>query len=85
MDLRGMDLISLSLFTLVAQSGCLERAAHLAGLSADAASGRLADLEAVFGMALFVRNAETMALTPAGAALQRHLQRSWPQLSSPPM
>lgn len=75
MNLHRIDLVSLSLFNLVARTGSISRGADLAALAIGAASKRITDLEAAFGVALFERHSRGVTLTPAGEALHRHVQR----------
>jgi DNA-binding transcriptional LysR family regulator len=75
MNLHRIDLVSLSLFHLVARAGSISQGAELAMLAVGAASKRVADLEAAFGVALFERHSRGVKLTSAGEALQRHVQR----------
>ena len=75
MNLHRIDLVSLSLFTLVARTGSISQGAELAMLAIGAASKRMADLESAFGVTLFERHSRGVKLTPAGEALHRHAQR----------
>jgi DNA-binding transcriptional LysR family regulator len=75
MNLHRLDLVSLSLFTLVVRSGSISKGAELAHLAVGAASKRIADLEAAVGTELFERHSRGITLTAAGDALQRHAQR----------
>ena len=75
MNLHRIDLVSLSLFHLVARSGSISQGAELASLAVAAASKRITDLEAAFGVALLERHSRGVKLTAAGQALQRHAQR----------
>jgi DNA-binding transcriptional LysR family regulator len=75
MNLHRIDLVSLSLFSLVARTGSISRGAELAHLAVGAASKRISDLEDSVGAALFERHSRGVTLTPAGQALQRHAQR----------
>ncbi len=75
MNLHRIDLVSLSLFSLVARTGSISQGAELAMLAIGAASKRMADLEAAFGVPLFERHSRGVRLTPAGEALHRHAQR----------
>lgn len=70
-----LDLISLSLFALVARTGSITRGAALAHLAVGAASKRVSDLEATIGTALFERHSRGVTLTVAGHALHCHAQR----------
>lgn len=75
MNLHRLDLVSLSLFTLVVRTGSISRGAELAHLAVGAASKRITDLEAAVGVPLLERHSRGVTLTPAGEALQRHAQR----------
>ncbi|AEG91943.1 LysR family transcriptional regulator [Ramlibacter tataouinensis] len=75
MNLHRLDLVSLSLFSLVVRTGSISRGAELAHLAVGAASKRISDLEAAVGAELFDRHSRGVTLTPAGQALQRHAQR----------
>ena len=74
-NLHRLDLVSLSLFTLVARSGSISKGAELALLAVGAASKRISDLEAAVGTILLERHSRGVTLTVAGQALQRHAQR----------
>jgi DNA-binding transcriptional LysR family regulator len=75
MNLHRLDLVSLSLFNLIARSGSISKGAELAHLAVGAASKRISDLEASVGAALLERHSRGVTLTPAGQALHRHAQR----------
>ena len=75
MNLHRIDLVSLSLFHLVARTGSISQGAELAMLAIGAASKRMADLEAAFGVPLLERHSRGVKLTPAGLALHEHVQR----------
>jgi DNA-binding transcriptional LysR family regulator len=75
MNLHRLDLVSLSLFNLVARSGSISRGAELASLAVGAASKRITDLEAAVGAPLLERHSRGVTLTVAGRALQGHAQR----------
>lgn len=75
MNLHRIDLVSLSLFSLVARTGSISKGAELAHLAVGAASKRISDLEDSVGAALLERHSRGVTLTPAGHALQRHAQR----------
>jgi DNA-binding transcriptional LysR family regulator len=75
MNLHRVDLVSLSLFALVARTGSISRGAALAALAVGAASKRLSDLEHALGTTLLERHSRGVSLTEAGLALQRHAQR----------
>ena len=75
MNLHRIDLVSLSLFNLVARTGSISQGAELAMLAVGAASKRITDLEAAFGVSLLERHSRGVKLTPAGESLHRHVQR----------
>lgn len=75
MNLHRLDLVSLSLFHLVARTGSISRGAELALLAVGAASKRISDLEAAVGVSLLERHSRGVTLTAAGLALQQHAQR----------
>ena len=75
MNLHRLDLVSLSLFSLVVRTGSISRGAELAHLAVGAASKRISDLEDTVGSELFERHSRGVTLTLAGHALQRHAQR----------
>jgi DNA-binding transcriptional LysR family regulator len=75
MNLHRIDLVSLSLFNLVARCGSISKGAELAHLAVGAASKRISDLEDSVGAALLERHSRGVVLTPAGQALHRHAQR----------
>src|SRR6185369_4829219 len=69
------DLVSLSLFHLVARSGSISKGAELLHLAVGAASKRITDLEAAVGAKLLERHSRGVTLTVAGQALLSHAQR----------
>jgi DNA-binding transcriptional LysR family regulator len=73
-NLHRLDLVSLSLFTMVVRTGSISKGAALANLAVGAASKRMSDLEAMTGTVLFERHSRGVALTAAGHALHRHAQ-----------
>jgi DNA-binding transcriptional LysR family regulator len=75
MNLHRLDLVSLSLFTLVVRTGSISKGAELAHLAVGAASKRISDLEAAVNAELFERHSRGVTLTAAGEALHRHAQR----------
>ena len=75
MNLHRIDLVSLSLFGLIARTGSISQGAELAMLAVGAASKRVTDLEAAFGVTLLERHSRGVKLTPAGEALYDHVQR----------
>lgn len=75
MNLHRLDLVSLSLFSLVLRSGSISRGAELAHLAVGAASKRITDLEDAVGAELLERHSRGVTPTLAGQALLRHAQR----------
>lgn len=75
MNLHRIDLVSLSLFNLVARTGSISQGAELAMLVVGAASKRMTDLEATFGVPLLERHSRGVKLTSAGHALHEHVRR----------
>ena len=73
--LRRLDLTSLQLFLAIHEEGSLTRAAEREAIAVSAASKRLADMERALGVALMVRTARGMTLTPAGESLLTHARR----------
>ena len=73
--LRRLDLTTLRLFVSVQEEGTLTRAAARESIAVSAASKRLVELEQAIGVALFVRHARGMELTPAGETLFTHARR----------
>ncbi|WP_376087979.1 LysR family transcriptional regulator [Roseomonas sp. CCTCC AB2023176] len=66
--LRRLDLVSLSLFEAVAETGSLSAACARLNLALAAGSRRLAELEAALGVRLAERTRTGTRLTPAGEA-----------------
>jgi DNA-binding transcriptional LysR family regulator len=75
MNLHRLDLVSLSLYSLVVRSGSISKGAELTHLAVGAASKRITDLEAAVGAELLERHSRGVTPTLAGQALQRHAQR----------
>ncbi len=73
--IRRLDLITLQLFVAVHEEGTLTRAAAREAIAVSAASKRLMELEEALGIALFVRQAKGMILTPAGETLLHHARQ----------
>ena len=67
-----IDLRDLSLFSLIADTCSLTRAAERNHLSLPAVSARVKDLESEAGVRLLYRTPRGVALTPAGQSLLRH-------------
>ncbi len=67
-----IDLRDLTLFSLIAETKSLTRAAERSHLSLPAVSARIKDLEAEVGVRLLYRAPRGVALTPAGQSLLRH-------------
>jgi molybdenum-dependent DNA-binding transcriptional regulator ModE len=72
MNLHRIDLVSLSLFNLVARTGSISQGAELAMLAVGAASKRVADLEARLGAA---KAPAAKAAKPAGKTPARKTAR----------
>lgn len=68
LNLRRFDLVSLRLFVAAVDAGSLSAGALQFGISAAAASKRIAELEAHVGMTLLVRGKKGVAPTAAGQA-----------------
>jgi DNA-binding transcriptional LysR family regulator len=66
------DLLTLQLFTAVAECGNIAQASTLHNIAASAVSKRIADLEYGMGVPLLYRRHRGVALTPAGEVLLRH-------------
>ncbi len=75
MNLHRLDLVSLSLFVVVARTGSISQAAELSALAVGAASKRLSDLEHALGVALLERHSRGVRLTQAGQTLLQHARR----------
>lgn len=73
--LRRLDLTTLQLLLAIHEEGTLTRAAEREAIAVSAASKRLLELEQALGVALFVRKARGMDLTPAGETLLTHARR----------
>jgi len=74
------DLTDLRLFIFVAELKSLTRAAERMHLSLAAASNRIKELEARFGMRLLYRENKGVMLSPAGETLLAHAQQFMQQL-----
>lgn len=66
------DLTSIRLFIATVEHGSITRAAEQQCVAVTAASRRIADLEAQFGLPLFERRPHGMVLTPGGRSLLTH-------------
>ena len=75
MNLHRLDLVSLSLFAMVARTGSISEGAKLANLAVGAASKRMTELEAGLRVSLLDRHSRGVRLTPAGRALLEHARR----------
>jgi DNA-binding transcriptional LysR family regulator len=75
LNLHRLDLVSLSLFALIARTGSISRGAALANLAVGAASKRITDLEATLGVEVFERHSRGITLTVAGKALHLHARK----------
>lgn len=69
---RRIDLTTLRLFTAICEEGNLTRASQREAIAPSAVSKRMHDLEQALGVALFERQPNGMALTPAGELLLHH-------------
>jgi DNA-binding transcriptional LysR family regulator len=74
------DLTDLRLFIHIAELKSLTRAAERSHLSLAAASGRIKELEARFGMRLLYRENKGVQLSPAGETLLAHAQQFMQQV-----
>lgn len=63
------ELIDLQLFTAVAETGSIAKAASRSNIAASSISKRISDLETIFHASLLVRGSKGVELTPAGHAL----------------
>ena len=70
----NLDLLTLRIFVLTAQSKSLTTTAERVHMTLSAVSRRLSDLEQVIGMPLFERRHRAMELTSAGEAMLSHAQ-----------
>lgn len=66
------DLVDLKLVSAIAEYGSLTRAAAEICLAPSSASSRLAKLESVLQVQLFIRTGRGLVPTPAGATVVRH-------------
>src|ERR1700761_7948770 len=69
---RRLDLTTLRLFVAICEEGNLTRASHREAIAPSAVSKRMHDLEQALQVALFERQPNGMALTPAGESLLHH-------------
>ncbi|TWC71404.1 LysR family transcriptional regulator [Herbaspirillum sp. SJZ099] len=74
LDRLHFDLTTLRLFEATAELGAVTKAAERIFLAPAAASRRIQEFEAQFGIALFERLPHGMALTDAGRALLAHVR-----------
>ena len=75
MNLHRLDLVSLSLFAMVARTGSISEGAKLVHLAVGAASKRMSELEDALGVTLLDRHSRGVHITPAGLALLEHARR----------
>ena len=75
MNLHRLDLVSLSLFAMVARTGSISEGARLVHLAVGAASKRMSELETALGVPLLERHSRGVRLTPAGQTLLAHARR----------
>lgn len=71
-NLLQLDLVSLRLLVLAADSQNLTKAADSAHMTVSAASKRIAELERITDCTLFIRLPRGLQLTPAGRGLAEH-------------
>jgi len=69
------DLASLALFIRVAETKSITKAAQAGHIALAAASRRIAQLEAQYGVQLLHRTAKGVELTPAGSAMLQHARQ----------
>src|ERR1700753_1492981 len=69
---RRIDLTTLRLFIAICEEGNLTRASQREAIAPSAVSKRMHDLEEALKVALFERQPNGMALTPAGESLLHH-------------
>jgi len=73
--LRKLDLTSLRLFVAVCQENSIARAAERELIAPSAVSRRIAEMEALVGLALIERHTRGVSVTPAGQTVLRHARR----------
>ncbi len=73
--LRKLDLTSLRLFVAVCQENSIARAAEREFIAPSAVSRRIAEMEALVGLALIERHTRGVSVTPAGQTVLRHARR----------
>ena len=69
------DLTSLALFIRIAETKSITKAAHASHIALAAASRRMSQLEAQYGVQLLHRTAKGVELTPAGSAMLLHARQ----------
>lgn len=74
-DRNVLDLATLAIFQQVIASGSITRAAQQLGRAQSNITTRIQQLEESLGVALFVREARRMVLTPEGQRLQRYAEQ----------
>jgi DNA-binding transcriptional LysR family regulator len=77
---KGITLRALELFEVLAETGSVQRAAELSGLSLPAVSQQLTNLESACGAPLIDRSRRPMPLTPAGRLFLRRVREALRQL-----
>jgi len=75
LNVNHVNLLSLRVFLLAADSGSLTRASAGANISLSSVSKRIAELEKILNCQLFVRLPRGLELTPAGHGLVRHARK----------
>lgn len=78
----GIKLRHVRLFLAVAEYGGLTSAGRAAGLSQPAVSKSLAEMEAMLGARLVLRQGRRLALTPEGEAFRRHAREAMASLEA---
>jgi LysR family pca operon transcriptional activator len=78
----GLKLRHIRLFLAVADHGSLTAAGRAEGLSQPAVSKSLAEMEAMLGARLVVRQGRRVALTPEGEAFRRHAREGMASLQA---
>jgi DNA-binding transcriptional LysR family regulator len=81
-NIARLDLVSMRLAVLCAESGSLSAAAKRAHCSISAGSQRLSALESTLGRHLFVRDHRGLQLTEAGVLFVRHARVILDQLQA---
>ncbi|WP_207001309.1 LysR family transcriptional regulator [Trinickia mobilis] len=72
--LRKIDLTSLRLFLAVCQERSITRAADRECITPSAVSRRIAEIEALIGLPVLIRESRGITVTPVGNTVMRHAQ-----------